>query len=140
MMKDLIMQLRNQGKTVILCSHRLDDVQDVCDRIAILYEGELQELGEVSTLLQDANRLEVQASGVRLTDDLRRDLAAVLERHGGKLDMFGHPTTTLEELFLHIVAENKAHRGRRYLPSGDQAPPPAAEDLERIKERNPAHS
>jgi len=138
-MKDLIAKLREEGKTVIMCSHRLDDVQDVCDRIAILYEGELQELGEVSTLLQDANRLEVQASGVRLTDDLRRDLTAVLERHGGKLDMFGHPTTTLEELFLHIVAESKAHPGRRYLPSGDQAPS-AEDDSERIKERKPAHS
>src|SRR5438876_7854931 len=52
-MKDLILELRKRGKTVLLCSHRLDDVQDVCDRIAILYEGELQELGEVAALLQD---------------------------------------------------------------------------------------
>src|SRR5205809_675947 len=49
-MKDLILDLRTKGKTVIMCSHRLDDVQDGCDRIAILYEGELQELGAVSTL------------------------------------------------------------------------------------------
>src|SRR3954447_3348144 len=67
-MKDLILQLRTQGKTVLMCSHRLDDVQDVCDRIAILYEGELQELGAVSSLLQDANRLQLQASGVQVTD------------------------------------------------------------------------
>src|SRR5262245_66107664 len=98
MMKDLIMQLRNQGKTVSLCSHRLDDVQDGCDRIASLYEGELQELGEVSVLLEDANRLEVQASGVPIKDELRHDLEEVLRRHGGKLETFGHPTTTLEEL------------------------------------------
>lgn len=115
-MKDLILQLRNQGKTVILCSHRLEDVQDVCDRIAILYDGELQELGEVKVLLQDAARLEVQASGVPLKDDLRRDLEEVLRRHGGRLESFGHPTTTLEELFLRIVAESKAHPGRRFLP------------------------
>src|SRR6266700_3690826 len=56
-MKDLIMDLRKQGKTIIMCSHRLEDVQDVCDRIAILYDGELQELGEVSTLLEVANRV-----------------------------------------------------------------------------------
>src|SRR5437867_975855 len=55
-MKDLILELRKRGKTVILCSHRLDDVQDVCDRIAILYDGELQELGEVAVLLQDEAR------------------------------------------------------------------------------------
>src|SRR5919206_1862713 len=70
-MKDLILELRGQGKSVIMCSHRLDDVQDVCDRIAILYEGELQELGKVSRLLQIANRVEVQVSGVQPTEELR---------------------------------------------------------------------
>jgi ABC-2 type transport system ATP-binding protein len=120
-MKDLIIQLRDKGKTILMCSHRLDDVQDVCDRIAILHEGELQELGKVSTLLEDANRLELQASGVKLSDDLRRDLEAVIQRHGGKLESLGHPTTTLEELFLRIVAESKAHPGRRYLPAKEQS-------------------
>src|SRR6266568_2805197 len=57
-MKDLIVDLRKQGKTVIMCSHRLDDVQNVCDRIAILNEGEMVTLGKVSTLLEDAARIE----------------------------------------------------------------------------------
>lgn len=120
-MKDLILDLRKQGKTVIMCSHRLDDVQDVCDRIAILYEGELQELGKVETLLEDANRLELRASGVRVSDDLKRDLEELMHKHGGKVEFIGHPTTTLEDLFLRIVAESKAHPGRRYLPA--QEPP-----------------
>jgi ABC-2 type transport system ATP-binding protein len=115
-MKDLIVKLRDQGKTVLMCSHRLDDVQDVCDRIAILHDGELQELGQVSRLLQVANRVEIQASGVKPTDELRRDLEELLRKHGGRLEHFGHPTTTLEELFLRIVEESKAHPGRRYLP------------------------
>ena len=38
-MKRLIENLRDQGKTVVMCSHLLADVQDVCDRIAILYGG-----------------------------------------------------------------------------------------------------
>src|SRR5271168_2934166 len=50
-MKDLIIDLRSKGKTILMCSHRLEDVQDICDRIAILNEGELQELGPVKTLL-----------------------------------------------------------------------------------------
>src|SRR5437868_13050159 len=108
-MKDLILDLRHKGKTVLMCSHRLDDVQDVCDRIAILYDGELQELGKVDQLLQVANRVQVQATGLALTPDLERDLAAVIERHGGRLEMFGHPTTTLEDLFLNIVQESKMH-------------------------------
>jgi ABC-2 type transport system ATP-binding protein len=119
-MKDLILELRDQGKTVIMCSHRLDDVQDVCDRIAILYGGELQTLGKVETLIADANRMEVRASGVRLTDELKHELAAVIERHGGKLESFSHPTTTLEDLFLRVVEESRARPGRRYLPDEDQ--------------------
>src|SRR5438552_2206370 len=125
-MKDLIIDLRSQGKTVLLCSHRLDDVQDVCDRIAILHEGELQELGQVSTLLQDANRLEVQARGVPLSDGLRREIEELIKRHGGTLETFGHPTTTLEELFVRIVEESKAHPGRRYLPAADRTKPDGA--------------
>ena len=118
-MKDLIIDLRNQGKTVLMCSHRLEDVQDICDRIAILYDGELQEFGSVSKLLEDAQRIELRANGVGISDELKRDLEAVIHRHGGKLETFGHPTTTLEDLFLRIVQESKAHPGRRYLPSAD---------------------
>jgi ABC-2 type transport system ATP-binding protein len=126
-MKDLIVELRNLGKTVIMCSHRLEDVQDVCDRIAILHEGELQAYGEVSTLLEDTNRIELRASNVQLSDELRRELEAVLQKYGGKLDSIGHPTTTLEDYFLHIVEESKAHPGRRYIPGKETAPrPPAA--------------
>src|SRR5436309_2300358 len=107
-MKDLIIELRKQGKTVIMCSHRLEDVQDVCDRIAILDHGELQAYGAVKELLQDANRVEVRASGLQLTDALRHDLEEVLRKHGGKVDSIGHPTTTLEDYFLRIVEESKA--------------------------------
>lgn len=118
-MKDLILHLKSEGKTVLMCSHRLDDVQDVCDRIAILYGGDLQELGAVERLVEDQKRLEIRASGVALTEDLKRDLAAVVEKHGGKLESFGHPTTTLEDLFLRIVEESKARPGRRFLPPAE---------------------
>jgi ABC-2 type transport system ATP-binding protein len=132
-MKNLILELRKLGKTVIMCSHRLEDVQDVCDRIAILSEGELQAYGSVQTLLQDTNRVEVRASGLQLTDALRRDLEEVLTRHGGKLDTIGHPTTTLEDYFLHIVAESKARPGRRYQPGAEPAPTGPREKSEKIK-------
>src|SRR5438874_3106726 len=122
-MKDLIIELRKNNKTVIMCSHRLEDVQHVCDRIAILNEGQLQALGKVSTLLEDVNRLELHASGVQLNENLRRDLEEVIRRHGGKIDTVGHPTTTLEDYFLRIVEESKAHPGRRYLPGKETARP-----------------
>ena len=50
---------------------------------------------------------------------------SVLERHGGRLESFGHPTTTLEDYFLHVVEESKAHPGRRFLPGKDREPPAA---------------
>lgn len=131
-MKDLIVELRNQGKTVIMCSHRLEDVQDVCDRIAILNEGELQSYGDVETLLQDAVRVEMRASNIALNDQLRAELEQVLARHGGKLDFIGHPTTTLEDYFLRIVEESKAHPGRRYQPGAEPprpAPAPGSTDI-----------
>jgi len=56
-----------------MCSHRLEDVQDICDRVAILNEGELQELGSVRSLLEDVLRLELRARRVQLNEDLRRD-------------------------------------------------------------------
>ncbi len=119
-MKDLIVSLRDQGKTIIMCSHRLEDVQDICDRVAILSEGELRKLGSVRSLLEDVQRLELRATGLQLNDEIRRDLEAVLAKHGGKIETVGHPTTTLEDLFLRIIEESKAHPGRRYMPERDQ--------------------
>jgi ABC-2 type transport system ATP-binding protein len=121
-MKNLILDLRQQGTTVIMCSHRLEDVQHVCNRIAILNDGELQALGDVSTLLQDANRVELTADGLQLTEALSRDLEEVIRKHGGKVEKVGHPTTTLEDYFLRIVEESRAHPGRRYLPEAGQGP------------------
>jgi len=100
----------------LMCSHRLDDVQDVCNRIAILHNGDLQEQGTVSKLVEDQKRLELRATGVNLTPELEADLKAAIEKHGGKVESFGHPTTTLEDLFLRIIEESKARPGRRYLP------------------------
>ena len=63
-MKDLILRLRDEGKTILMCSHLLADVQDVCDRIGILYQGELQELGRVDSLLKVREVTEIRASGL----------------------------------------------------------------------------
>src|SRR6202040_1782460 len=61
-MKDLILRLKQQGKTVVMCSHQLADVQDVCDRIAILYAGELKLLGKVDELLTEQNETQMLSS------------------------------------------------------------------------------
>jgi ABC-2 type transport system ATP-binding protein len=116
-MKDLIIQLKEQGKTVVLCSHLLADVQDVCDRIGILYQGELKELGRVDSLLKVRDVTDIQASG--LSEAAREEIKQVIAKHNGKLVSLGNPTTTLEDLFLNIIAESEAHPGRRVRGGGD---------------------
>ncbi len=110
-MKDLILRLRDQGKTILMCSHQLADVEDVCDRIAILHQGELKELGRVDSLLKVRDVTEVHARG--LSEDAKREIAETIKRHGGELLQIDNPTTTMEDLFLDIVRESDARPGRR---------------------------
>ncbi|TWU62880.1 Fluoroquinolones export ATP-binding protein [Crateriforma conspicua] len=110
-MKDLILSLRDQGKTVLLCSHQLADVQDVCDRVAILHQGELKELGRVTDLLKVQDVTEVHASG--LSDQAKQEIAEVIQRHGGEVKSIDNPTATMEDLFLNIVRESEARPGAR---------------------------
>ncbi|HQU45978.1 MAG: multidrug ABC transporter ATP-binding protein [Planctomycetia bacterium 21-64-5] len=110
-MKDLILDLRDKGKTVLMCSHLLADVQDVCDRIAILHQGELKELGRVDSLLKIRDVTEIRASG--LSDAAKEEIKTVIARHSGSLVSMDNPTSTLEELFLNIVQDAEARPGRR---------------------------
>ncbi len=110
-MKDMILRLKAEGKTVIMCSHLLADVQDVCDRIAILHQGELKELGRVDELLTVADVTQIRAKG--LTDDCQNEIREVITRHSGEMLEMNNPTTTLEELFLSIVLDSEARPGRR---------------------------
>ena len=110
-MKDLILRFRDEGKTIVMCSHLLADVQDVCDRIAILHQGELKELGRVDDLLTVADMTQIRASG--LTQECRAELGEVIKRRGGKLLEMDNPSTTLEELFLSVVHDSEARPGRR---------------------------
>jgi len=118
-MKDLILKLRDQGKTVVMCSHLLADVQDVCDRVGILYQGELKELGRVESLLKVRDTTEIRASG--LSKDAQDEIQEVIRRHGGQVQYVGHPTTTLEDLFLSIIRQSEAHPGRRVRGAGVSA-------------------
>jgi ABC-2 type transport system ATP-binding protein len=65
--KDLIIELAKRGKTILLCSHLLADVEDVCDRIAILYGGKIQSEGKVKELLQQTNKLQITTGAISNT-------------------------------------------------------------------------
>jgi ABC-2 type transport system ATP-binding protein len=122
-MKDMILRLKGQGKTVVMCSHLLADVQDVCDRIAILHQGELKELGRVDDLLTVEDVTQIRARG--LSQETINEIQSVIERNHGQLVSVEHPTTTLEELFLSIVRDSEARPGRRAVEGEPVGPAPS---------------
>jgi ABC-2 type transport system ATP-binding protein len=124
-MKDLIIDLKKRGKTVIMCSHLLADVEDVCDRIAVLHQGELKELGRVEDLLKVTGVTQIRATG--LPAAACEEVRAVLARHGAADIEIGNPTTTLEELFLEVVRDTEARPGRRARAPATTAPVPPGE-------------
>lgn len=110
-MKDLILRLRDEGKTIVMSSHLLPDVQDVCDRIGILHQGELKELGRVSELLTVQDVTQVRARNV--SPECEAELKAVLAKYNAELLAVERPTLSLEELFLDIVRVSEARPGKR---------------------------
>jgi len=120
-MKDMILDLKKEGKTVVMSSHLLADVQDVCDRIAILYGGELKVLGRVQDLLQSNDETQLRMS--TLSDAALADVKAALQKHNVELKDVTHPTATLEELFLKTVAESRERPGHRYTADEAAAAP-----------------
>ena len=122
-MKKLIENLRDRGKTVVMCSHLLGDVQDVCDRIAILYNGELKELGRVDDLLKEQHETQLVTS--HLDEAAVDEIKAVLDKHGASLKTCGHPTSSLEELFMKTIQRSKDRPGQRYIPTAESETPAA---------------
>ena len=115
-MKDLILDLKKQGKTVLMCSHLLADVQDVCDRIAILYGGELKVMGRVDELLKAQDETQILSS--KLSPEAIKDIEAVIKKHGAKVLKVDQPTANLEDLFLKTVQESRERPGHRLVQEG----------------------
>jgi ABC-2 type transport system ATP-binding protein len=113
--RDLILQLKARGKTILLCSHLLSQVQEICDRVGILARGRLVREGRVEDLLAVRDRTEVvleQTSPEKLAA-----LQEAAENLGLKVVSTGRPQTTLENLFLEAIEPGQsadAGSGRRH--------------------------
>ncbi len=117
-MKDMILRLKEQGKTIIMSSHLLGDVQDVCDRVGILYQGELKELGRVEDLLKVVEETEFRVSG--LSDEAKKKIEQIVKDDKAELVFSGNPTTSLEDLFHNIISQSEERPGFR-VRGGDVA-------------------
>lgn len=102
--KDLIVELGRRGKTILLSSHLLADVEDVCDRVSILYGGRVRAEGDVKSLLAKEEMTQIVTD--RLSESTVRAVGSLIERleHKRVLQV-GNPSDKLESLFLRIVEQ-----------------------------------
>jgi len=97
--RDLILELKEKGITVFLCSHLLEQVQEICDTIGIIHQGKMLKQGPLEDLVSLHDRTEVTLQNA--SPELIEKIAAlVAEDDQGELLSSSHPRTSLETLFL----------------------------------------
>jgi len=140
--KDLIIALAKRGKTVILSSHLLSDVEDVCDRVVIYYGGKIQALGTLKELLAKPDTLRI-TTPVLPRPTMERVLEIIRHDIGSGEVRVDNPTQNLESYFLEVVEKAKqasqqtsgAQSGARvaaYLRGDGEVTPPADKVLEKL--------
>src|SRR6516165_878647 len=102
--RDLIMDLKRRGITVLLSSHLLAQAQEICDRIGILAEGVLVREGRLQELIAIENQTELVIADA--SDDLVKEIESFIGRSNAKLLELRKSTTTLERLFLESTGGN----------------------------------
>jgi len=102
--RDLILRLKERSITVLLTSHLLEQVQEVCDRVGILYRGELVRHGELEELISIENQTEFIVENAPA--ELRAKIESLLAESSAKLVDVRKPQTTLERVFLEATAEH----------------------------------
>ncbi|MEL7484745.1 MAG: ATP-binding cassette domain-containing protein, partial [Planctomycetota bacterium] len=109
--KDLIIELGRRGKTILLSSHLLSDVEDVVDRMIILYGGKKRDEGTIDDLLTKHSKTTIETDA--LDDATIAELDRIIrERTGGERSILrvSHPRQKLEEKFLDIVERAQQER------------------------------
>ena len=104
--RDLILKLRERGITVFLCSHLLEQVQEVCDQVGIIFQGRMIREGRLLDLIaiEDQTEIVLRDANERLLDEICTLVAA---SPGTSVVRTGKPRTTLERLFLREIREEE---------------------------------
>ena len=104
-MCDLILQLKARGKTVLITSHLLAQIEDLCDRVAILDRGRLILEGAVRDLVGRADRQALVVE--KLSDSELAELREWLALRGRRLESVEAPRARLDQIFLAHISRNK---------------------------------
>ncbi len=140
--KDLIIALARRGKTVILSSHLLSDVEDVCDRVVIYYGGRIQAQGTLQELLAKPDVVRI-TTPVLARETMERALEIIRKDIDGDKIKIDNPTQNLESYFLDVVQKARqaaeetsgatsGHRVAAYLRGDGAAKPTTDKVLERL--------
>lgn len=104
--RDLILELKGRGITVFLCSHLLEQVQEICDRVGIIHQGVLVNEGRLDDLISLEDKTELILENA--TPELMEQIRTLVEvTHGADLVSEGRARTTLESLFLRETRAKK---------------------------------
>ncbi|MBU6171679.1 MAG: ABC transporter ATP-binding protein [Verrucomicrobia bacterium] len=103
--RDLILKLRERGITVFLCSHLLEQVQEVCDRVGIIFRGKMVREGKLEDLIaiEDQSEIVLRDAPPELLEKIK---VLVESTPGASVVKTGKPRTTLERLFLREISED----------------------------------
>ena len=105
---EIIRELKRRGKTVLLSSHLLAQIEGLCDRVAILHRGKLVREGRVDDLVQDKNAESLVVEG--LSAEGRAAVEKTIAEQGGQLCRVEKPRLSLDSLFLQEVERREAER------------------------------
>ncbi len=103
--KELLLELKSRGKSILLSSHLLGDVQDVCDTMVMLYGGRIRAQGTVDELLTDDSQTVIRAPS--LSADVVERIETVLREAGTAVESVETPRQRLEDLFMDMVEQAK---------------------------------
>lgn len=107
--RDLIIRLRDDGYTIFLCSHLLEQVQEVCDRVGILFRGRMRREGTLDELIEIENQTTLTFENA--SPDLLAEIRSLVQkREGARLVDEGHPRTSLEQLFIQIAERSREEK------------------------------
>lgn len=105
--RDLILKLRERGITVFLCSHLLEQVQEVCDHVGIIFRGKMIREGRLEELIAIEDQTEIVLKDCN-PELLAKIQALVGDSGGASFIRSGKPRTTLERLFLREISEEES--------------------------------